>query len=119
MQLTLLKGYPDFVGKRATFVGYGNGPASYTQFTAATAPAAGAGGDPLTFPLPNYYIDSVDSNGQTTVSGTYYIRAVSSGVGPRQRWTLIWIVAATNAQAGAAANLSAEQIQIGGKCGQY
>jgi hypothetical protein len=119
MQLSLLKGYPDFVGKRATFVGYGSGPASYVQYTAATAPAAGSGGDPLTLPLPNYYIDSVDSSGQSTVSGTYYVRMATSGVGPRQKWALIWYVTATNAQVAAAVNLSAEQVQIGGKCGQY
>jgi hypothetical protein len=117
MQLTLLKGYPDFVGKRATFVGYGSGPASYTQFTAATAPAVGTGGDPVALPLPNYYIDTLGS--ATTVSGTYYVRPASSGVGPRQRWALVWYVTATNAQVAAAVNLSAEQLQIGGLCGQY
>jgi hypothetical protein len=118
MQLTLLKGYPDFVGKRATFVGFGSGPASYTQLTAVTAPAVATGGDPVAVPLPNYYIDSIDGPG-LTVSGTYYVRPVSSGVGARQKWALIWYVAATNAQVAAAVNLSAEQVQIGGKCGQY
>jgi hypothetical protein len=118
MQLTLIKGYPDFVGKRANFVGWGSGPASYTQFTAATAPAVATGGDPVTLPLPNYYIDAVDSGG-LTVSGTYYVRAIQSGVGARQTWRLVWYVTTGNAQVGAAVNLSAEQIQIGGKCGQY
>jgi hypothetical protein len=118
MQLTLLKGYPDFVGKRATFVGFGNGPASYTQFVPAVAPAVGTGGDPVTVPLPNYYIDAIDGSG-ATASGTYYFRPVSLGVGPRQKWALIWYVTATNAQVAAAFNLSAEQVQIGGKCGQY
>jgi hypothetical protein len=117
MQLTLLKGYPDFVGKRATFAGFGNGPASYVQFVAATAPAAGTGGDPFTLPMPNYYIDAL--GGATSVSGTYYVRAVSSGVGARQKWVLVWYVAATNAQVGAGVPLSAEQLQIGGLCGQY
>jgi hypothetical protein len=117
MQLTLLKGYPDFVGKRATFVGWGNGPASYSQYTAGIAPAAGTGGDPISLPLPNYYIDA--ASGGMSVSGTYYARATSSGVGPRQTWKLVWYVAGTNAQVAAAVNLSAEQIQIGGNCGQY
>jgi len=119
MQLTLLRGYPDFVGKRATFVGWGNGPASYVQMTAATAPAAATGGDPVSIGRPNYYIDSLDGGGACTVSGTYNVRAVSSGVGPRQTWRLVWYVTASGAQVGAGVNLSAEQIQIGGKCGQY
>src|SRR3974390_2700929 len=104
MQLTLLKGYPDFVGKRATFVGFGSGPASYTQLVQATAPATTAtGGDPLTLPLPNYYIDAVDSAG-ITVSGKYYVRAVSSGVGARQAWRLVWYVTTGNLEVGAAVN---------------
>ncbi len=118
MQLTLLKGYPDFIGKRAVFTGYGSGPTSYTQVTAGTAPAAATGGDSLTIPLPNWYIDAVDS-ASLTVSGTYYVRPLSTGVGARQKWVLMWFVTATNAQVGAAVNLSAEQIQISGKCGQY
>jgi len=119
MQLTLLKGYPDFVGKRANFVGYGSGPASYATWTAGTAPAASTGGDSVALPLPNYYIDAIDNTGQNSVSGTYYVKAASSGVGPRQTWRLAWYVTATNAQVTAATNLSAEQIQISGKCGQY
>jgi hypothetical protein len=119
MQLTLLKGYPDFVGKRATFVGYGSGPASYVQLVQGVAPAAGTGGDPLTFLLPNYYIDSIDSAGVLTVSGKYFVRAISSGVGARQKWALVWYVTTGGAEVGAGVILSAEQIQIGGKCGQY
>lgn len=118
MQLTFLKGYPDFIGKRAVFVGFGTGPASYTQVTAATAPAAATGGDTLILPLPNYYIDAVES-GTLTVSGTYYVRAVSSGTGARRTWALMWFVTSTNAQVAAAVNLSSESIQIGGHLGQY
>jgi hypothetical protein len=33
MQLTLLHGYPDLIGKRFAFVGYGTGPASYSRTT--------------------------------------------------------------------------------------
>ena len=107
MQLTLLKGYPDFVGKRATFVGWGNGPASYSQTT----------GDVVRLPQPNYYIDAI-SSGTNTVSGTYFVRAQSSGVGPRMTWALFWYLAAGGPVANGT-NLSAEQIQIGGNCGQY
>jgi hypothetical protein len=107
MQLTLLKGYPDFVGKRATFVGWENGPASYNQTT----------GDVLSLPQRNYYIDAV-GGGYNSVSGLYYVRSQSSGVGPRMTWALKWYTAA-GVQVGNGVNLSAEQVQIGGNCGQY
>jgi hypothetical protein len=108
MQLTLLKGYPDFVGKRATFVGYGNGPAVYNQAT----------GDIVTLPLPNYYIDSLQS-GINSVSGQFFVRAQPVGVGPRQKWALFWYTAAGASVANNATTLAVEQIQIGGLCGQY
>ena|SRR5215469_3940803 len=121
MRLTLLKGYPDFVGKRANFVGYGNGPASYTQYTPGTlgTNTPGTGGDPVALPLPNYYIDAIDNTAQNTVSGNYYAKAHASGIGARQTWTLRWYVTSSNAEVGAGVNLSVEQIQISGKCGQY
>lgn len=105
MQLTLLKGYPDFVGKRATFVGWGNGPASYNATT----------GDVLTLPMPNYYIDAVPSRADT-LSSNFFVKIIPSGVGPRQKWALFWFTAAGAVASG---NLSAEQLQIGGWCGQY
>jgi hypothetical protein len=108
MQLTLLKGYPDFVGKRAIFVGYGTGPASYSQTT----------GDVVAFPLTNWYIDSIDS-GTMTVSGTYFVRAQPAGVGARQAWTLHWFATSGGAEVSNATNLSAEKLQIGGNVGQY
>jgi hypothetical protein len=107
MQLTLLKGYPDFVGKRATFVGFGNGPASYSQTT----------GDVVKLPMPNYYIDALAS-GVNSVSGNFFVRAQPSGVGPRMTWALFWYAAA-GTPVGNGTSLAAEQIQIGGFCGQY
>lgn len=108
MLLTGLKGYPDFVGKRANFVGFGTGPASYSQTT----------GDVVALPMPGWYIDSIDG-APLSVSGTYYVRPQPAGTGARQAWTLHWYVTATNAEVGAAVNLSAEKIQIGAKVGQY
>jgi hypothetical protein len=113
MQLTLLKGYPDFVGKRATFVGWGNGPASYNQTT----------GDVISLPQRNYYIDAVAGgvnsiNLTTGVMGGFYVRAQSSGVGPRMTWALFWFTPA-GLPVGNGVNLSGEQVQIGGNCGQY
>lgn len=81
MNLTLLKGYPDFVGKRATFAGYGNGPSSYVT-----------GGDPLVLPLYNYYTDAVFSP-VYSVSGNYQVMPIPAAVGPRQAWKLKWMPA--------------------------
>jgi hypothetical protein len=78
MNLTLLKGYPDFVGKRATFVGYGNGPTSYAL-----------GGDTLNLPLYNYYTDAL-LGPAITVSGNYLVTPYPAYVGPRQVWKLRW-----------------------------
>ena len=108
MQLTLLKGYPDFVGKRATFVGWGNGPVAYNPVT----------DDLVTLPQPNYYIDAIAGGGTNSVSGNFYVRAQSFGVGPRVKWVLVWYTAA-GVQVASGFNLSAEQVQIGGFCGQY
>jgi hypothetical protein len=108
MQLTLLKGYPDFVGKRATFVGWGNGPAVYHQAT----------GDVVTLPMPNYYIDAL-FGGVNSVSGAYFVRAQSVGVGARQKWALFWYTAAGASVPDNSVLLAGEQIQIGGLCGQY
>jgi hypothetical protein len=109
MRLTLLKGYPDFVGKRATFVGYGSGPAVYNATT----------GDPVQFPLPNWYIDAI-GDGCNSVSGNFFVRAQPSGVGARQTWSLFWYASgnATPVANGSVA-LAVEQVQVGGNCGQY
>ena len=107
MQLTLLPGYPDRVGKRLVWAGYGKGPASYAT-----------GGDPIALPGFQNYIDSIQSGG-LSVSGTYYVRAIPSVGGIRPTWKLVWIVASTNAQVANATDLSAETIQLGGLGGVY
>lgn len=107
MQLTLLHGYPDLMGKRFGFVGYGNGPKSYAT-----------GGDQVTLPGFQNYIDLLMSGG-FAVSKTYYVDAVQAAVGPRQVWRLIWTVAATDAEVGNGVDLSAESIQVGGFGGVY
>ena len=108
MQITFLKGYPDFVGKRATFVGFGNGPASYSQTT----------GDVVTIPLSNWYIDAV-GGGVMSVSGTYFVRSQAAGTGARQAWTLHWYASSGGAEVSNAVNLSAEKLQLSGNIGQY
>lgn len=77
MQLTLLHGYPDYVGRRMIFAGYGKGPASY----AAT-------GDPIApIRYGNYYDIVFES---LSVSGKYAVRALPSTFGPRATWNLLW-----------------------------
>jgi hypothetical protein len=78
MNLTLLKGYPDFIGKRQAWAGYGNGPSSYV-----------AGGDPIVLPQYGGYIDAVFGP-VYSVSGNYLVTPIPSGAGPRQTWKLKW-----------------------------
>ncbi len=100
--------YPDFVGRRAIFVGSGTGPASYSQTT----------GDPVSLSLQNYYIDAIPG-GVQSVSGTYWVQPRPAGTGVRQAWSLHWFVTATGAEVAAAVNLSAESVQLGAFVGQF
>lgn len=107
MNLTIQQGYPDNIGRKEAFVGYGTGPASYSQTT----------GDPLAqFAFQKFY-DAVDT--AVSVSGTYYARAVPDGAGPRQNWKLKWYVTATNAEVANGVNLSAETMTVFGFCSRY
>jgi hypothetical protein len=87
MQLTFLQGYPDYVGKRFIFAGYGNGPASYV-----------AGGDPIVLPRYDNYIDVIFS--ALTVGGAFEVKALPQSYGNRATQTLLWTgVAGTIASA--------------------
>ena len=77
MQLTFLKGYPDYVGRRFIFAGYGSGPASYV-----------AAGDPIALPRYDSYIDTVFP--AFSVGGGYEVDPIPSGYGSRQTWNLLW-----------------------------
>ena len=81
MQLTYLKGYPDFVVIRQTFVGFGNGPASYVK-----------GGDPVALPRFNSYIDAIAGNA-FSASGNYQVVGIPAAIGPRQVWKAKWLYA--------------------------
>lgn len=107
MQLTLLKGYPDLIGKRFAWVGYGSGPASYSQTTA----------DPLALPQYQTYIDSCFEG--TSISGTYIVRAIPSALGARATWKLRWYVVSTGAEVGNGVSLAAESVQLSGFGGRY
>jgi len=114
MQLTLLKGSPDYVGRRFIFAGYGNGPKSYVNTGANATSGDIVNSQALGF---ERYIDSI--TGDLAVSGTYYVHAQSSGVGARQTWRFRWFVTATNAEVANGVDLSAEQVQVSGMGGDY
>lgn len=109
MNITLLKGYPDRIGRRLAFCGFGTGPVSYTS--------GSAGGDPIAIPGYEYYADAIF--GSVSVSGTYKAEAMPSAGGPRANWKLRYSVVATGAEVANATNLSAETFQIAGLGGTY
>lgn len=106
MNITFLKGYPDRVGKRETFCGYGIGPTSYSQTTK----------DPLNFPVFQGYVDFIHSS--ISVSGTYALRWQPSIGGPRATWKATWIVLSTGNEVANAVNLSAETVMVAGLSGK-
>ena len=108
MQLTLLPGYPDMIGRRRDFVGYGSGPTSYNPTT----------GDPLSAVGYETYFDIVNDTPQDP-TGTYYAKARPNVVGPRATWSLHWFVVSSGAEVGSTIDLSAISLQVGGKMGQY
>lgn len=108
MIVTLNQGYPDYVGRRFLWAGYANGPSSYTT-----------GGETLTVPGFQQYIDSVDSSGILSVSGNYWGQAIPSGSGPRATWKFIIYAAGGFTQVTATTDLSAEVFQLSGKGGRY
>lgn len=111
MQLTLLKGYPDRVGKRFILCGNGAGPKSYVTVTAA------AGGDPIAVPAFENYVDILFP--AVSVSRTYIVYPIPNIVGARSTWRLKWCTASNGTEVSAATDLSAESVQIGGFGGVY
>lgn len=107
MNLTLYKGYPDRIGRRLAFAGFGTGPVSYSQTTR----------DPISIPAFQNYIDVL--HGAVSVSGTYTVQAIPSGSGPRATWKLRWIVFATGVEVANGFNLSGETVVLGGLGGTY
>lgn len=75
--------YPDFVGRRAIFVGSGVGPA---------APSATVG-DPITLALPSYYIDAVLQG--SSIDGSTFLVAFPNAIGPRATWSCFYYSKAT------------------------
>jgi hypothetical protein len=101
MLLTLLHGYPDLIGRKFAWVGYGNGPTSYVTT-----------GDPVSLPLPYTYIDAI-FGGTITVSGTYYVTPSISQIVTRPAWKLIWNYATAGSVASVAQNVAGTGMTAG------
>ena len=93
------------------------GPASYTQVTNGTAPAAPTGGQAV---VPSNFglvagLEGIFVVG-SSISGTYTVQAfqaTSYNQGSQNAtWLLRWIVAATGAEVAGAVNLSAEIVRL-------
>src|SRR5215475_10888898 len=102
MQLTLLNGYPDNIGRRHAWVGFGSGPESYHRHTR----------DPVFFPRQTFYIDVIIP--ALSTSGDYMVYGVAHGVGPRLDWALKWVDAESGEEVSEHEDLSEETVQIGG-----
>jgi hypothetical protein len=101
MQLTPLPGYPDLIGRRQVYVGYGAGPASYSQTT----------GDVLIVPGYEKYIDCILEAAQDP-TGTYYAVGRPNAVGFRATWSLHWFNCSNSVEVANATNLSTFNLQI-------
>ena len=108
MILTALPGYPDLIGRRQAYVGYGSGPSSYSQTT----------GDVLIVPGYERYIDCILEATQDP-TGTYYAVARPSVVGPRATWVLHWFNASNSVEVTNGTNLSTYSLQIALFLGEY
>lgn len=101
--------YPDFVGKRAIFVGSSAGPTAPTN-SAATA-------DTITLALPNYYIDAVLS-GSSTDGTTFLIAFPYQSVGPRATWKAFYFTYGTAAAINGT-DLSSKTFVVSALVGQF
>lgn len=106
MQVNLIPGYPDRIGKRFAWAGFVTGPTSYNPVT----------GDLLTLPGFQNYIDSCsfgfDSN------RLFMVIAIPNAAGKRPTWVLHWYnIFGVEVLAGV--NLSAVQVQLFGFGGTY
>ena len=109
MQLTMLHGYPDAIGRRKVICGFGIGPTSYTGGV--------TGGDAITGLPFQWYTDAILNSPILSVSGNFIAIAQFSGVGARQVIKLRYFVfqatsPAIGAEVANAVNLSAEKFQV-------
>ena len=107
MQITLFPGYPDLMGRRQAFVGYGAAPTTYSSSV----------GDQIVIPGYEKYIDCIleiplDS------TGTAYGVAKPSFAGPRATWNIIYYTAA-GALVTTASQLAGLNFVVSGFFGEY
>lgn len=107
MQLTFQNGYPDYVGKRFIYSGFGVGPKSYSQTT----------GDAIQLPRSQNYIDTLQ--GSISISGTYEAIGQPKTKGNRPTWIIRYYVVSTGAEVANAVDLSAETFNVSGFGGVY
>lgn len=109
MQLTLLKGYPDLIGRRQAFCGTGTGPAIYNATT----------GDPVIVPGYERYIDIVLEVPQDP-TGAFYAVARPTLAGARASWALHYFIASTSVEvANNSTSLAAINFVVAGFMGEY
>lgn len=108
MQLTLLHGYPDRVGRRAIFVGFGHGPTSYVGGNSPT--------DLVIVPVFQFYIDAIPP--AVSSDGFYEVRFQPAGYGPRIAWHARYFSQGSG-EAANGTDLSASIFQISGYGGFY
>jgi|SRR5580765_456885 len=115
MQLKMLEGYPDAIGRRKVIVGNGVGPTSYSGGV--------TGGDAITG-LPFQWYTDIILGPVVSVSGNFIAIPQISGVGARQTIKLRYFAFAAGSPAIGAevsntTNLSAEKFQVGLLGGLY
>jgi len=98
--------YPDFVGKRAIFTGYGTGPVSSSNTV----------GDVLSVALPSYYVDAFLDG--ASIDGLYTVIGFPTAITPRSPINLFYYTKA-GAQVTPGTNLSGSTFMISCFVGQY
>jgi hypothetical protein len=117
-----MDGYPTSFGNHRASVFPHRGPASYTQITEGVAPALASGGDTVSAVEAGFKLFEFVAAGLTD-SGTYRVEAIPTTVSgvvadpnkqavPATTYRLRWVVVATGAEAGAAADLDAEIVRL-------
>lgn len=107
MELTLLSGYPDFVGRRQLWCGYGHGPEDYDRDDK----------DPIHVPPFSFFIDAVIP--ALSSSGNFIVYGFAEGVGARQEWKLKWVKAEDGEEVENHEDLSDESVQLAGFGGSF
>src|ERR1700758_5217344 len=91
MQLNILHGYPDAIGRRKVIAGWGTGPKSYTGGV--------ANGDAITGLPYQWYTDVIIGAPIISVTGNYVALVQFSGVGARQTIKLRYFAFASTSPA--------------------